>query len=85
MGSAPSAIRLACRFFITVALTALLSGCGIIDAIRDRPLISEMGILQSRKEHERRLQQYNAELESQSPSSSRVSPTGATPAADISR
>lgn len=44
---------------VAVGLSASLSGCCIADSIRDRPLISSMGILQSRKEYERRFAEQN--------------------------
>jgi hypothetical protein len=66
----------ASRVFYAVLLPVLLSGCGIIDAIRDRPLISEMGILQSRKENERRLQQeQNNAMTGQQPCPSIAAPS----------
>jgi hypothetical protein len=45
------------RWFLAATLTASLQGCGLVEAIRDRPLISEMGILQSRKEWQRRMEE----------------------------
>jgi hypothetical protein len=64
-----------CRAFAVATFIASLSGCGVVEFLQDQPLISEMGILQSRKEHDRQLEQYDAAT--QSP------PTGAKPPADI--
>ena len=58
MVSPKSPVTRGCRLVLVIVYAVLLSGCGVINFIHDRPLISEMGILQSRREYERRLQEY---------------------------